>query len=525
MKTKHAKLAVALTTMVSLAAITACGNSGGAGSSNQGGNANQNSTSTTSSGSTQTLNIGLSADPPTLDPSLSSALVDRQVMFNLYDTLFQLEPNNTIGADLVQSYQISNGGKTYTFHLHPGVTFTDGTPFNAAAVKFNLQRDMAPASARHSSLSLIQSIETPDSATVVIHLKQPFSPLLAILAGRAGMMVSPAAVQKEGSNFASQPIGTGPFEFKDRVKGDHITLIRNPHYWNGEPKLAQVTYKIFTDPNVELANLESGAVQMIDTVPPQQLASMQSNANYTVVNKVGLGYQGFYLNVSQPPFNNPYLRQAVNLAINRQTLVNVVVKGEAQPGYSPFSSASPVYNAQEDTPPPVDAAKVKQLLQQGGKPNGFSFTMQAANSPITLQMVQIIQSMLSQFGIKMKIDQLEFGTLLANNENHAFQASQLGWSGRLDPDQDIYSFFVSGGPLNASNYSNSQVDHLLNLAREQTNMADRAKTYAKVMDLLHKDAPYVFLFHQNNTFAYSNQVQGFQYYSDGVIRVDGLSLQ
>lgn len=517
---KTKSLTAAFAILVSLGTLTACGNSGS--SSN---NTSSTPASTGTAAST-TLAIGLDSDPPTLDPSLSSALIDRQVMFNLYDTLFQLTPSNQIAPDLVQSYTISNGGKTYTFQLRKGVTFQDGTPFNAAAVKFNILRDQQPSSARHSQLAVISSVDTPSTYTVVLHLKTPFSPLLATFTGRSGMMVSPTAVKKEGSNFASHPVGTGPFEFKDRVKGDHITLVKNPHYWGTEPKLDKVIYRVYTDQTVEVTNLQNGTIQMaeFDGVTGHTLDPIKGNSNFVVSNQPGLGYDGIYLNTTAKPFTNVYLREAVNEAINRTQLVNALLPGVAQPGYSPFSPASPVYNKQEDTPPTPNAATIKKLLTEGGKPSGFSFTLQIVASPSSDQMGQVIQSMLATYGIKVKLEQLEFGTLLANNEKHAFQASLLGWSGRLDPDQDVYPFFITGGFQNGSNYSNPQVDALLNQARSESSMAARAKTYAQMMNILHHDVPYVFLYHQNNVVAYSNKVQGFQPYSDGVVRVAGLSL-
>jgi peptide/nickel transport system substrate-binding protein len=512
--------------------VTACGTSGTASSSNGTANAtNTTATNTTANasgastgGSTSVLYVGLSADPPSLDPSTSSALVDRQIMMNIYDTLFQLTPQKTVTPDLVKSYVVSPNGLTYTLTLHKNIQFQDGTPFNAAAVKFNLVRDMAKSSPRRSSLIDISSIDTPNDTTVVLHLKKPFSPLIAVLAGRAGMMVSPTAVQKEGSNFVNDPVGSGPFMFKSRIKGDNLILVRNPHYWNGEPALKKVVYRIFTDPNVELANLQSGAVQIVDTVPPQQLSSMEQNSQYVVSNTPGLGYGGFYLNCQTAPFNNVDLREAVNLAINRTTLVNAMLKGSAVPGYSPFSPASPVYSASEDAPPTPNPATIKSLLAKAGDPNGFSFTMQSPNDSVDEQMATILQSMLSQYGIKMNIEQLEFGTLLGNADNHNFQASLLGWSGRLDPDQDIYAFLYTNGSLNDSGYSNMQVDALLNQARETSSMSARKVLYKQAMNIIHQQAPYVYLDHPDNIYAYSKQLQGFQAYADGVLRLKNLSL-
>ncbi|QQE79358.1 ABC transporter substrate-binding protein [Alicyclobacillus sp. SO9] len=516
-------LVTSMALLVGLGTVTACGSTTGTSGS---GNSSQNSASGGGSASSaaSTLKIGLDAAPPKLDPSLSTSLVSRQVMVNIFDTLVKIGPDNKLQPDLATKWHVSNGGLTYTFTLRQNVKFQDGTTFDAKAVKFNLDRDMQKISPRHSSLSAIKSVTTPNSSTVVLTLSKPFSPLLTILAGRSGMMVSPAAVKKEGSKFTNHPVGTGPFEFKTEVKGDHITLVRNPKYWGGEPKIKTVEYKIFTDPNVETTNLKSGAVQMVDTVPASELASVKSNSQLKIVNKPSLGFQGIYMNVKAKPFTNQYLREAVNLAINRQALVNVALKNAAVPGYSAFSPASPAYNKKEDTPPTPNAAKIKQLLQKGGAPSGFKFTFQTAANSVNTQIAQIIQQMLKKYGIQMSIKQLDFGTLLNNSENGNFQAMQLGWSGRVDPDQNIYSFMHTGGPLNSSQFSNKKVDQLLTQARTITSMPKRAELYAQISQIIHQQAPYAYLYHQDNIIAYSKKVQGFQYYADGLIRVANLSL-
>lgn len=473
---------------------------------------------------TGTLNIGLQADPSTLDPALSSALVDRQVMANIYDTLFALTPKGKIVGNLVQSYSISKDGKTYTFHLRHGIKFQDGTPFNAAAVKFNLNRDMGATSARRNEVSMIKSISTPNTSTVVLHLSQAYSPLLGVFTDRAGMMVSPAAVKKYGSDYPNHPVGTGPFKFSSRVKGDHITLTANTSYWKGMPKLKTVTFKVFTDPNVELTNLESGAMQLIDQVPAQQLSSLEKNSTYVVSNTPGLGYAGIYLNTTQGPLKNMYLREAIDAAIDRKTIINVAFQGEASPAWGPFSPESPVYDAKTELPPAPNPATVKADLKRGGEPNGFSFTLQTTASPISVEEAQIIQSELQQYGIKMNIQQLDFGTLLANNENHAFEASALSWSGRIDPDQNAYSFWYTGGANNGSDFSDKLVDKLLDQARTVSNMAQRKKIYDAFMVEMHKQDPYIFLDFPNNVYAYDKTLKGFQSYPDGVFRLYQMSL-
>ncbi|MGZ4123781.1 MAG: ABC transporter substrate-binding protein, partial [Tumebacillaceae bacterium] len=177
------------------------------------------------------INIALDADPPKLDPAFSSALVDRMVFQSLFDKLVDLDSNGKIIPMLAESWDISQDQKSYTFHLHQGVKFQDGTDFNADAVKFNLERDLDKASTRRNELKAIDKITVVDANTIKIDLKQPYAPFLSVLTDRSGMMVSPTAAKKDGANFMAHPVGTGPFMFKDRVKGASITLVKNPNYW------------------------------------------------------------------------------------------------------------------------------------------------------------------------------------------------------------------------------------------------------------------------------------------------------
>lgn len=508
----------ALLASIVLGGITACGS--GVGSSANVGPNNGSNGAGASGASNQTLYVGLTAYPITMDPLTSSAWFDRQIMFNVYDTLFQLGDNNQIEPDLVSSYEISADGLTYTLHLKQGVQFQDGTPFNAAAVKWNLERYQGKTSTSRSALTDITSIDTPDDNTVVLHLSAPFSPLLSIFTDRAGMMVSPTAAQKEGANYASHPVGTGPYEYKDSVQGDHITLVENPKYWNGEPHIPTVVFRAFTDPNVELQNLESGSVQIIDSVPPQQVSSLQQNPKFTTISKPSWGWAGYALNTGTGALANQYLREAVNEAIDRTQLVTVVAKGQATPGYSAISPSQPGYDQQEDTPPTPDAATIKSLLAKGGKPNGFTFTLKTlASDSLT---AQTIQGMLSQYGIQMNIQQMDAASLGAAQNNGNFDAILAGWSGRLDPDQNMSQYFYSNGPLNWVHFKNAQVDTLLNQARSQQSITDRQKTYAQVTDILHQQVPIVFLYHKNNILGMAANLKSFPYRPDGMIRVASL---
>lgn len=470
-----------------------------------------------------TLNISLDADPPKLDPSLSSALVDRMVFQSIFDKLVDLDANGKIVPMLAEKWEISSDQKTYIFKLRRGVKFHDGTDFNADAVKFNFERNMDKASTRRNELKNVSQVTVIDPYTVKVELEKPFAPFLSVLTDRAGMMASPEAVQKYGQDFMNHPVGTGPFVFKSRIKGSSITLERNPDYWQkGLPKLDKVVFKTINDLNVALMNLKSGEVDITNVFPHKEIDAAKNDPKIRVINKPGLGYQGMYLNTSRPPFDRKELRQAVDLLINREAIVKVVLNGAGSPAHSPFSPAHFTYGASDKYPKP-DLKKARELLKAAGKPDGFSFTLLIGTNPVTQQTGQMIQNMLRPAGINVTLERLEFGTLLDRSQKGNFEASQIGWSGRPDPDQNIYDFFVTGGPQNDAMFSNAEVDQLLRDAREESNEAKRKAMYDKVLAILHEEAPYVYFYHSHNIFGISKAVKGFTYVPDGVIRTVNLS--
>ncbi|MBV9280694.1 MAG: peptide ABC transporter substrate-binding protein [Chloroflexi bacterium] len=469
-----------------------------------------------------TVNIALNADPPALDPAASSALVDRMVLNSICDKLVDLNSKGKIVPMLATSWKVTKNHLVYTLTLRKGVKFQDGTPFNAQAVKYNFDRNMAPSSIRAGELAFVQSVTPVGSYSVKISLKAPFSPLMSILTDRSGMMISPKAGAAEGANFRDHPVCTGPFMYQDRVKGDHITLVRNPHYWRkGYPKAAKVVYKIFTDVNTEYVNLESGQVDMTDTLPATEVASVAKSSKLALVNKASMGYQGIWLNVKSPPLNSQAVRQAISMLIDRKALVKVIFGNTAKPGNSPFAPGDLAYDKSDAVPAP-DPTKAKQLLAKAHASN-VSFTYLTTPDPIATRFAQFVQSELKNGGITMTIQTVDFGTLLNDTTKHNFQAAQLGWSGRPDPDQNIYDFFVTGGKNNSADYSNATVDSLLKQARTINSNAKRKADYDKIMSILHTQVPYVFLYHPNNLFGMSRSVTGFTYVPDGIIRAIGMS--
>ena len=498
---------------VVLSVAAACGGGGGGG--------------TQSNTPPGTLEVALEAEPPELDPNLSSAYVDRQVMASIYDRLVDIDENGEIVPMLAESYEVSDDGLEYTFKLRQGVQFHDGEPLDAEAVKFNLERYQEDDSVRSTEIEPVQSVEAVDDSTVRITLKRPFAPFLAVLTDRAGIMVSPKAIEESGGRVSKKPVGTGPFEFVERVRGDHITVKKNPDYWkDGQPKLDKIVYNGIDDENVQYQNLQSGELDLIDSIPFVNFKSLQDAGEYKVSQVPGLGYQGFYLNTQQPPFDNVQLRQAVYSLVDRDAIVKAVLRNVGgTPANSPFSEQSFAYSEESDSYPKPNVEEAKRLLEEAGEPNGFSFTYKTDPSPASQQMGQVIQNNLKPAGIDVKLEQLEFGTLLEDSSSGDFEALHLGWSGRVDPDLNIYDFMTTDGDFNDSGYSNPEVDELLNEARTTSDEAERKELYTQTMEILHEEVPYVYLYHSNTTtdFAMQSNVQGFTAYPDGILRLANVS--
>jgi peptide/nickel transport system substrate-binding protein len=475
-----------------------------------------------------TLRVGLDRDPPTMDPHLSGSAVDRQVYQNLYDKLVDTDETLAIVPMLATAWTISADGRTVTLKLRQGVAFHDGTPFNAEAVRANFERmlfDPKFPSVRRSELRPVQKVVAIDPSTVQISLERPYSPLLYVLSDRAGMMVSPAVAQREGLNYALHPVGTGPFRFVEKIPQDHITLERNADYWQkGLPYLDRIVYRTFTDDGVRVANLKSGDADIINIVPlPQadQLAkeAAQTSARFRLLEQGTFPWTALSLNVSKPPFDNKLLRQAVDAAIDREALAGVVLRGAAYPAYAPFPNGTAAYDPAW-TLPPRSIARAKEKLGAAGRPNGFSFTLLTQPGQLRATVAQAIQAMLVEAGIQVKIEIGDEGTVIDAISHARHEAAVIEWSGRPDPDFDIYPFVTESGlgSFNYSAYTNARVQTLLDAARYLIDMSLRRRAYGEVTRILADDVPYVWLYFPKEYKLVSTRVHGFVHVPDGMMR-------
>jgi peptide/nickel transport system substrate-binding protein len=477
-----------------------------------------------------TLRIGLAEDPDVLDPTLARTFVGRIVFAGLCDKLFDISPDLKIVPQLATAYEWSSDGKSLSIALRQGVKFQDGEPFNAEAVKFGIERHLTmQGSNRKNEISAVQKVEIVDDHTVTLQLAAPFAPLIAQLTDRAGMMVSPKASKELGDKFGTKPVCAGPYKFAERVAQDRIVLEKFADYWDKDNvKIDKIVYQPIPDSTVRLANLRSGQLDFVERIAATDVASIKQDKKLELTSIVGLGYQGITINVNNgemaknPLGQDARLRKAFELSIDRDAINQVVFNGEFLPGNQWVSPRNPYY-AKNVPVPKRDVAKAIALLKEAGQPNP-SFTMMVPTGPENERVAQVIQSMAKEAGIDVKLQVTEFARSLDLSEKGEMQAFYIGWSGRTDPDGNLYGFVACKGTLNDGHYCNENLDKELNASRTTSNAAERAKIYEAIAEQMSKDDPIIYLYHNKWIYAFSPKLKGFTPIPDGLVRVKGLTL-
>jgi peptide/nickel transport system substrate-binding protein len=480
----------------------------------------------------QTMRIGLAEDPDVLDPTLARTFVGRIVFAGLCDKLLDLDENLKIVPQLATSYEWSPDFKALTLKLRPGVTFHDGEKMDAAAVKYNLERHKTLAgSTRRGELAPVTSVDVVDPATVRLNLSAPFAPLLAILTDRSGMMVSPKAAQAAGDKFGVKPVCSGPFRFVERIAQDRIVLERFPGYWNkGAIHFDKVVYQPIVDSTVRLANLKSGQLDLIERMAPSDVPAVKSDSRFKVARIVEIGYQGITFNIAKSDFSqkNPAgkdarVREAFELALDRDAIVQVAMDGEAMVGNQWVAPANAWY-AKSTPVPKRDLARAKALLKEAGVPNP-AFTLMTATTNDAQRIAQVVQAMAKEAGFDVKIQSTEFATSLDLADKGQFEAYVLAWSGRPDPDGNLFSHLGCKQPLNYSGICNATMDDLMVKSRTTVDSAERAKLFAEIAAIESKERPIVYLFHRHWLWAYNTKVTGMRTIPDGIVRLQDVRMK
>ena len=478
----------------------------------------------------QTLRVALRQDLDVMDPTTATTYVGRIVFAGLCDKLFDIDEKLNIVPQLATGYEWADD-KTLIVHLRSGVKFQDGEMLDAASVKYSLERHLTmQGSFRKSEISSIDHVEVVDPATVRIVLKSPSGAFLAQLTDRAGMILPPKATEAAGKDFAAHPVCSGPFKFVERVPQDHVTLERFADYWDAKDiHFDKVVYQVLVDSSVRLANLKAGTVDIVEYVAPTDAAAVKADPMLRLVVSDALGYFSITNNLANgPQADNPYgqnalVRQALDLAIDRAALVNVVFNDMYSPTVQAVPASSPFYDGALKVPA-RDVAKAKALLKQAGVPLPVKLDLLTFNDPQVMQASEVIQSMAAEAGFDVHIQSMEFASSLAASQRGEYQAYMIGWSGRVDIDGNTYQFLHTGQGNNASHYSNPMVDKLLDEGRSSEDPAKRKAIYDQMWPELRKDLPLTYLWTARNIVGMSAKLQGYRPVPDGMIRIQGMEM-
>jgi len=478
-----------------------------------------------------TLRIGLAEDPDVLDPSIARTYVGRIVFASFCDKLFDIDEKLDIVPQLALSHETSADGKEVTIKLRGGVKFHDGEPFDAEAAKFSLDRHLTlPTSFRKPELAALDHVDVVDPLTIRLVLKTPFSPLIAQLTDRAGMMVSPKAAKEAGEKFGLHPVCAGPYKFVERVQQDRIVLEKFADYWNKDNIfIDRVVFLPIVDSTVRLANLKSGGLDLIERVLATDIRDVRADPRLKLSSALELGYMGLTINVGNDRnkgglSQSEKVRQALDLSIDRDAVNQVVFNGEFTPGNQWVSPEHPYY--QKAFPiPKRDVARARALLKEAGLPLPISVDLMVPKGPENEAVAQVLQSMAAETGFDLKIRLIEFATSFKQAQAGEFQAFLIGWSGRIDPDGNSFIFLHTKAPQNDGVYSNPQVDKGFEDARLIADPAQRKAIYEKVTGQVLKDEPIIYLYHRKLLIAHTTRLEGYRPMPDGLVRVVGLKLK
>jgi ABC-type transport system substrate-binding protein len=439
--------------------------------------------------------FGLEADWHPLDPLRADAVDDADVDGALYGTLLNVTPKGEIEPGLAAGYTVSADGLTYDLTLRPGMVFQDGTPFDAAAVKFNLDRELDPKNDCWclAFISAIASVETKGADHVILHLSKPYSPLPYSLAGVfGGLVASPTAIAKYGKDYANHPVGAGPFRYVSQQPGNYVTLERFDGYWDKQrPYLDKVTFRAIPDSQARYSSLQSGAIQSDENAGFRQVQQAKDNHAVDVQTIPGLGTIFVMFDVKHPPFDKVEPRRAVGYATNFAVLNKGLYHDLYTPVQSPFPPASWAHQDKVPDYPAYDVAKAQAMVKQMG---GLSFTLQVQNSPDQVQFAEALQSEWKQAGMDVSIKQVDQVAAINAAHDLTYQAEMYRWRGAFDPALNVSPFFACGASFNHVGLCDKDLDALMQQGIAEQDRTKRLAIYHQVDAKLAQIFPYDFLY-------------------------------
>lgn len=478
-----------------------------------------------------TVTVGLELDIPGFDP-LKVGVFDtaaESAAALIFDTLTTLDDAGNAQPKLAASWSPSADFRTWTFKLRPGVTFQDGTPFNAQAVAWNYARQKDPKNNCRCAfyIQAIERVEATDDLTVTFHLRDPAAqfPKLLSLQSSNNVVQSPAAIEAKGNDYNRNPVGTGPFVVKSWTAGDRMVLERNPAYWNkGHPRLDRVVLRPLPDAQSRFASLLAGETDLVwaDESEADNIARAKQDPSLQVLTYVGSGASVDAFNTKSPPFDDVRVRRALVMALDRKVMSQALTNGLSRPASNPYGDGSWV-KCNDDGALPYDPAQAKALIAEYGKP--VRFKMMVTATPRGRMTGQVLQQLWKRVGADMEIDQVDQASFPPRAFSHQFQL--IGWRiiDLADPDPQMYANFHTGSPANLAQYSNPELDRLLEHARASGNQAERIDDYCAISRLLNDEATW-FWTSQNTYYAMAKaRLKGVPKMYSGVVDVSDAWLE
>ncbi len=479
-----------------------------------------------------TIIVGRANDAISLDPALISDTESVEACEQIYDKLLNYRPGtNEIEPGLATTWETTDGGRAWIFHLRRGVKFHDGTPFDADAVVFSFERQRDPFHPFYrkdykywnNTYQNILEIEKIDQYTVRISIEEPFAPFEANMAMFPVAIVSPAAVEKYGvPDYGNHPVGTGPFKFEKWEKGDRIVLRANDDYWGRRPSIDRVVFQTIPDGRQRLVALESGAIDIAYTILPEELQFVELHPHLELHRTPANNVTYLAMNTTHPPFDDVRVRQALNYAINKEPIVELLYQGQAVVADGPLPPTQWGYHKPEE-PYPYEPTKARELLAAAAAEGRFDFskthTLYLPSSPRTYLpnpegVARVLQANLADIGVKTHLVVQIFEQHLDDVERGAHDLCLLGWTGdNGDPDNFLYVLFdrnntTPGTARNVAFFRDPVLHGLLSWAQQSDDREEREHYYARAQDLIHEHAPWVPLAHSQINVAARVDLEG-----------------
>ncbi|MGE2722698.1 ABC transporter substrate-binding protein [Mycolicibacterium celeriflavum] len=465
--------------------------------------------------SSNNLVAAIAGEPDQLDPHKTSAYFSFEVLENVFDTLVEPDANLEMRPALAESWEVSPDQLSWTFHLRPGVTFHDGSPFTADDVVFSYRRIIDEQLANVDKFSAVTDVRAVDPMTVVIDVKHPTPNLLTNIGGFKGM----AIVQRrnvESGQIATHPVGTGPFAFQSQKSGDSITLTANPSYWGGAPKIAGVTFRFISEPSTALSALQAGEIDWTDSIPPQRVAQLRDDDSLHLAVTASNDYWYLALNEAHKPWDDVRVRQAVAYGIDRAAIVQATSYGTAAANQLAIPEGNPWYTAYDRYRYDTDTAQ--RLLDEAGVGDVDLDMLVTSEYPETVTAAQVIADNLAPLGITVNIRTVDFATWLDEQNSGNFDMLMMGWLGNIDPDDFYYAQHHTNGTSNAQKFSNPDVDRLLDAGRVETNREARFDDYRQAATIIADEVSYIYLYNPSVIQAWVTNLSGYEARRDGAVR-------